>query len=125
MSGSGGKKGGKLLAPQFKFQPRGKSGLMISELFPQLGQHADDICLLNGMHTTNAAHPQAAIALHTGSVNFVRPSLGSWVVYGLGSTNQNLPWFCHDQSSQQRWWSPKLRICFFTRFVSGNPGRFG
>ena len=91
--GGGGKKGGKLLAPQFKFNPSGKSGLMISELFPELSKHADDLCLLNGMHTSNAAHPQASIALHTGSVNFVRPSLGSWAVYGLGTANENLPGF--------------------------------
>ena len=85
--------GGKLLAPQFKFSPQGQSGLPISELFPQLSRHADDLCLLNGMHTSNAAHPQATIAVHTGSVNFVRPSLGSWVTYGLGSENQDLPGF--------------------------------
>jgi len=94
-SGAGSSKGksGVLLAPQFKFSSRGESGLPISELFPQLSQHADDLCLLNGMHTSNAAHPQATIALHTGSVNFVRPSLGSWVTYGLGSENENLPGF--------------------------------
>ncbi|MCB1207191.1 MAG: DUF1501 domain-containing protein, partial [Verrucomicrobiae bacterium] len=62
-------KGGKLLAPQFEFSPCGKSGLPISSLFPELSRHADDLCLLNGMHTSNAAHPQATIALHTGSIN--------------------------------------------------------
>ena len=87
------RKGGTLLAPQFKFAPQGTSGLPISELFPELSRHADDLCLLNGMHTSNAAHPQATIALHTGSANFVRPSLGSWVTYGLGSENQDLPGF--------------------------------
>ncbi|MGV3482985.1 MAG: DUF1501 domain-containing protein [Planctomycetaceae bacterium] len=92
-SGGNGGRGGKLLAPQFKFSPRGESGLPISELFPELSRHADDLCLLNGMHTSNAAHPQATIALHTGSVNFVRPSLGSWVTYGLGSESQDLPGF--------------------------------
>lgn len=91
--GESGQKAGKLLAPQFAFQPQGKSGLMMSELFPALGRHADDLCLLNGMHTSNAAHPQAAIALHTGSVNFVRPSIGSWITYGLGTENENLPGF--------------------------------
>jgi len=84
---------GTLLAPQFEFTPRGKSGLPISSLFPEIAKHADELCLLNGMHTSNAAHPQASIALHTGSVNFVRPSLGSWVVYGLGSESQQLPGF--------------------------------
>ena len=90
----GGKGGnGKLLAPQFEFTPQGKSGLPISELFPELGRHADDLCLLNGMNTSNAAHPQATIALHTGSINFVRPSMGSWITYGLGTENQDLPGF--------------------------------
>ncbi|MCB1234305.1 MAG: DUF1501 domain-containing protein [Verrucomicrobiae bacterium] len=91
--GAKGAQRGNLLAPQFRFNPAGKSGLPISELFPELSRHADDLCLLNGMNTSNAAHPQASIALHTGSVNFVRPSMGSWVVYGLGTENQNLPGF--------------------------------
>ena len=91
-TGGGGNRG-KLLAPQFEFKPRGKSGLPISSLFPELSRHADELCLINGLHTSNAAHPQATLALHTGSVNFVRPSLGAWVTYGLGSTNQNLPGF--------------------------------
>jgi len=91
--GSEDGKSGTLLAPQFEFSPRGKSGLPISSLFPELSRHADDLCLLNGMHTSNAAHPQATIALHTGSINFVRPSLGSWVTYGLGSESQDLPGF--------------------------------
>ncbi len=92
-SDSDNRKAGTLLAPQFKFSPQGQSGLPISELFPHVSRHADDLCLLNGMHTSNAAHPQATIALHTGSVNFVRPSLGSWVTYGLGSETQELPGF--------------------------------
>lgn len=86
-------KGGKLLAPQFEFSQYGQSGQYISSLFPELGKHADDLCILNGMHTSNAAHPQATIAMHTGSVNFVRPSVGSWVTYGLGTDNQDLPGF--------------------------------
>ena len=84
---------GKLLPSPFKFSKHGKSGLEISELFPHLSKHADDLCLINSMHTDNPAHPQATIMLHTGSVNFVRPSIGSWVVYGLGSENQDLPGF--------------------------------
>jgi hypothetical protein len=86
-------RGGVLLPPQFEFTQHGQSGLPISSLFPALSAHADDLCLLNGMHTSNAAHPQATIALHTGSVNFVRPSIGSWVTYGLGTENQDLPGF--------------------------------
>ncbi|HUQ70406.1 MAG TPA: DUF1501 domain-containing protein, partial [Planctomycetaceae bacterium] len=92
---SDGKKvgGRQILAPQWKFQQHGKSGLWISDLFPNVAKHADELCLLNSMHIDNPAHPQATIQLHTGSARFVRPSMGSWVVYGLGTPNQNLPGF--------------------------------
>jgi len=83
----------KLYPSPFKFERHGESGLPISKIFPHLSKHADDLCLLNGMHTDNPAHPQATIMLHTGSINFVRPSLGAWVVYGLGTENQDLPGF--------------------------------
>lgn len=82
-----------ILAPQWKFKPYGRSGLYISDLFPNVAQHADDLCLVNSMHIDNPAHPQATIQLHTGSARFVRPSMGSWIIYGLGTTNQNLPGF--------------------------------
>jgi hypothetical protein len=82
-----------ILAPQWKFKQHGKSGLWISELFPNVAQHADDLCIVNSMHIDNPAHPQATIQLHTGNAQFVRPSMGSWVVYGLGTANQNLPGF--------------------------------
>jgi hypothetical protein len=85
--------GRKILAPQWKFKPYGKSGLYISDLFPNVAKHADDLCLINSMHCDQPAHPQATIQLHTGSVRFVRPSMGSWIVYGLGTPNQNLPGF--------------------------------
>ena len=88
-----GKQGGKILPPVFEFQPSGNSGLPISEIFPYLQGNADDLCLLNGMHTDSPAHPQATVFTHTGSITFVRPSMGSWVVYGLGTENQNLPGF--------------------------------
>ncbi len=84
---------GNLLASPWKFEPRGESGLMISELFPHVAQHADALCLLNSLHGTNAAHGGAALKLHTGSDNFVRPSMGAWVTYGLGTENSNLPGF--------------------------------
>ena len=83
----------KLLAPQFAFHPHGQSGLMISELYPNVARHADDLCLLNGMHTNSPAHPQATVMVHTGSTNFVRPSMGAWISYGLGTLNQDLPGF--------------------------------
>ncbi len=90
---SGGTPRGRLLESPWKFQRSGKSGLPISELFPELSRHADDLCLLNGMHTDNPAHPQATLMMNTGAINFVRPSMGAWVVYGLGTMNENLPGF--------------------------------
>lgn len=84
---------GKYLAPAFRFIPSGQSGLPISEAFPHLAKHADRMCLLNGMQTKNPGHHQAVVTLHTGSENFVRPSAGAWIVYGLGSLAQDLPGF--------------------------------
>ncbi len=84
---------GRLLPSPWRFAPHGESGIHMSELFPHLAKHADDLCLINGMHTDNPAHPQATIMMHTGSINFVRPSMGSWTIYGLGTQNQNLPGF--------------------------------
>jgi hypothetical protein len=83
----------KLMGSPWKFRPHGESGIMVSELFPHVGNRIDDICLLNSVHGTNAAHGGALLKLHTGSDNFVRPSMGSWVTYGLGTENQNLPSF--------------------------------
>lgn len=86
-------KSGNIMEPAFRFERYGKSGLPISELFPHLSQHADELCVLNGMQTDTPAHAPATIQLHTGSVTFVRPSMGAWVVYGLGTENQDLPGF--------------------------------
>ncbi len=93
VTGGSSRGGRKLLASPFKFAPQGKSGLMMSELFPHLAKHADDLCLINSMHTDVPAHPQALVHLHTGSFQFVRPSVGAWVLYGLGTENQDLPGF--------------------------------
>ena len=82
-----------LMPSPWEFKRHGQSGLQVSELFPNLAQLADDLCLLNGMYSSVPAHPQSFLQLHTGSFQFVRPSMGSWVLYGLGSENQNLPGF--------------------------------
>jgi hypothetical protein len=89
----GGDAKSRYLAPVFSFKPRGESGLMISDAFPALGEHADELCLLNGVNTNNPGHHQAVVALHTGNENFVRPSVGAWVTYGLGSEAESLPGF--------------------------------
>jgi hypothetical protein len=84
---------GMLLASPWKFRRYGESGLPVSELFPNVARCADDLCLLHSLHGTNAAHGGALLKLHTGSDNFVRPSMGSWITYGLGSENADLPGF--------------------------------
>jgi len=77
----------------FKFSQHGEGGLHISELFPHLAERADDLCLLNGMFTDQPIHSAASVLMHTGSSQFVRPSVGAWTLYGLGSKNQELPGF--------------------------------
>jgi len=84
---------GKLLRSPWKFQKYGESGIEVSELFPNVAQHVDDLCILNSVHGTNPAHGGACLKLHTGSDNFIRPSMGSWVTYGLGTESSNLPGF--------------------------------
>lgn len=86
-------KGRTLMPAQSKFTPSGKSGLMISNFFPELQKHADNLCLINGMSTDSGNHEQARSFLHTGNFQFVRPSIGSWLVYGLGTENEELPGF--------------------------------
>ena len=86
-------KQGNLLKSPWKFKRYGESGLPVSELFPNVARHIDDLCVLRSVHGTNPAHGGALLKLHTGTDQFVRPSMGSWVVYGLGTENENLPAF--------------------------------
>jgi hypothetical protein len=80
-----------LIRSPFQFGPKGQSGLMVSELFPHLGALADDLCVIRTLHTDILEHFQATLAMHTGSATVPMPSLGSWLSYGLGTFNQNLP----------------------------------
>lgn len=86
-------KTGNLRRSSWEFRPYGQCGAMISDLFPLVGGCADDLCFLKSIHGTNEAHGGALLKLHTGSDTFVRPSMGSWISYGLGTENQNLPSF--------------------------------
>ncbi len=86
-------KTGNLLRSPFTFRRHGESGIHVSELFPNIGRRIDDICLINSVHGSNSRHGGALLELHTGSDTFVRPSMGSWITYGLGSENVNLPGF--------------------------------
>lgn len=84
---------GNLLKSPWSFRQYGESGAWVSELFPHLAQRVDDMCFVHSVHGTNPAHGGAVLKLHTGSDNFVRPSIGSWVSYGLGTDNADLPAF--------------------------------
>lgn len=83
----------RVMKPLWKFKQHGASGRWASDLFPEMNRHVDDMCFIHSMHTEGVAHGPATLFLHCGSTNFIRPSMGSWVVYGLGTENQNLPGF--------------------------------
>jgi hypothetical protein len=85
--------GGVPLGSPFKFKKMGRSGTEVSEVFPHLGEVIDDIAVIRSMNTDIPAHDFATVMMNTGSGRLVKPSMGSWVLYGLGSENQNLPGF--------------------------------
>lgn len=82
-----------LLGPLKAFRPRGESGLEISDFLPEIARHADDLCVIRGMHGDSVNHPQSVYQWNTGSIRMGRPSVGSWVAYGLGSETEDLPAF--------------------------------
>src|SRR5437764_1374390 len=83
----------KLLGSQYPFKQAGQSGHWISDRLPHLEQHIDDLCFIKSMHTDQFNHAPAQLLVHTGNARLGYPSLGSWVLYGLGTENQNLPGF--------------------------------
>ena len=91
--GSHKKSLGTVLGSPFRFGQHGESGVWMSELFPHLSRHADRMCVVRSMHTEGNAHGEALLRLHTGQANLVRPSVGAWVSYGLGSESESLPAF--------------------------------
>lgn len=82
-----------LKRPQWAFTPYGACGTEVSELFPHVGGCVDDIAVIRSMHTSHSNHYNATLAMHTGSFTQSRPSIGSWLSYGLGTVNRNLPSF--------------------------------
>ena len=79
--------------PLWDFNNYGQCGLPVSDLFPLTAKHADDLCVLKGMSTNGVAHGPSTLFLHTGTINHIWPSTGSWINYGLGTENENLPGF--------------------------------
>ena len=84
---------GGLLPSPFEFQRHGQSGIEVSELLPNLAGVTDDLCVIRSMYTFNPTHTPARNLIHSGNIASTRPSLGSWISYGLGTENQNLPGF--------------------------------
>ncbi|XZE44987.1 DUF1501 domain-containing protein [Pirellulaceae bacterium SH467] len=84
---------GVLYGSPFKFQKYGESGLEISDLFAKTAAHADDLCVIRSMHANVPNHEPSLLLMNTGEARLVRPSMGSWLTYGLGTENQNLPAF--------------------------------
>jgi hypothetical protein len=82
-----------LIKPHWRFAPGGTSGIYVSDLFPHTRGIVDELCVINSMHSSHTNHYEATLETHTGSFTFARPSIGSWVSYGLGTENQNLPSF--------------------------------
>jgi hypothetical protein len=88
-----GQNGGVAMASPFKFSKHGKSGIEVSEVFPKLAEHVDEMAIIRSCYTDIPAHEVATVFMNTGSLRIAKPSVGSWVLYGLGSENQNIPGF--------------------------------
>jgi hypothetical protein len=82
---------GNLMASPYKFQKHGESGIEVSELYPNLAGHVDDLCMVRSVYSTSNNHSPAIFQMNSGNMRPGNPSLGSWVTYGLGSENENLP----------------------------------
>ncbi|HWB11736.1 MAG TPA: DUF1501 domain-containing protein [Pirellulales bacterium] len=91
--GSNGRPIGRLTKSVFPFEQHGESGLPISSLYPHLSRHADELCVVRSMYTDTAAHASGCLQMNTGSPLIGKPALGSWLSYGLGTDNENLPSF--------------------------------
>lgn len=89
----GNKSTRKLLKPLWSFKQYGECGQHVSELFPEMANHVDKMCMIHSMHTEGVAHGPSTLFMHTGATSLVRPSVGSWITYGLGTENQNVPGF--------------------------------
>ena len=90
-----------LLKSPWEFKQHGQSGMYVSELFPEIAKRVDELCFIKSMWGSNSRHGGALLEIHTGSDTFVRPSMGAWITYGLGSENQSMPGYvtiCPTQS---------------------------
>jgi hypothetical protein len=125
---NGGMKGSsqRLMKGPWDFARHGKSGHWASTLFPEMNKHVDKMTFIHSMHTDGVAHGPATLFLHCGSTNTIRPSMGSWVLYGLGSENQNLPGFVSIAPSSGNGGARNYGNAFLPATYQGTPlGRAG
>ncbi len=116
----------RVMKPLWKFAKRGQSGKWASDLFPEVNGVIDDLCFIHSMRTEGVAHGPATLFLHCGSTNFVRPSFGSWALYGLGSENANLPGFISIAPSAGNGGARNYGNAFLPAIYQGTPvGRAG
>ena len=116
----------KLMGSPWKFTRHGRSGIEFSELLPEMAKHADELAVIRSMHTDVPAHGPASIQLHTGSAQFVRPSLGAWTLYGLGTENENLPGFINLSAPTSNGGAQKYGAAFLPAIYQGTPiGQLG
>ena len=119
----------KLMGSPWKFSQHGQSGSEFSELLPEMAKHADELCIIRSMQTDLPAHGPASIQMHTGSLQFIRPSLGAWTLYGLGSESQNLPGFINLSATSNNGGAQKYGSAFLPAIYQGTPigtlGPFG
>jgi hypothetical protein len=112
-------KTGNLLGSPYKFKKHGQSGIEVSELFPNLASCIDDICVIRSMVADNINHNGACLQMNTGEQAFSRPCMGSWLLYGLGSENQNLPGFVVLSPSQPAQGAPLWSASFLPAAYQG------
>jgi hypothetical protein len=112
-------KTGNLLKSPFKFRKHGQAGIEVSELFPRIASCVDDLCIIRSMVADNINHNGACLQMNTGEQAFSRPSMGSWMLYGLGSENQNLPGFIVISPSQPAQGAPLWSSSFLPAAYQG------
>ena len=116
----------RVMKPLWKFAQHGQSGRWASDLFPKMCEHVDKMCFVHSMHTEGVAHGPATLFLHCGSTTFIRPSMGSWVIYGLGNENANLPGFVSIAPSAGNGGARNYGNAFLPAVYQGTPvGRAG
>jgi hypothetical protein len=112
---------GNALGSRFAFKQHGQSGQWVSELFPHIAKCVDDMCFVKSMHGTNPSHAPAIMKMVAGSDQFVRPVMGSWISYGLGTENANLPSFITVSPSAQQGGARNYSAAFLPAAHNGTP----